>query len=483
MSLTISSRIAANLAAIDQTIDAGPFAPAWDSLAKYSVPSWYQDAKFGIFIHWGLYSVPAFSNEWYPRNMYLPDQREYAHHLATYGPHTAFGYKEFIPHFTAANYDPAAWADLFRRAGVRYVMPVAEHHDGFPLYNCSFTDWSAAKMGPKRDLVGELAEAVCAAQMIFCVSYHRAENWWFYHGGMLFPSDVQDARYRGLYGRAEAKESVPDRAFLDEWLVRVCELVDRYQPQVVWFDWWIEEPFFASYLQRFAAFYYNRGAQWGKEVAINYKHGAFPTGTAIWDIERGQSAGKRDHFWQTDTAVAKNSWGYTTNQQYKEAGAIIDDLVDIVSKNGALLLNIGPRADGMIPEGDSAILLEIGKWLEVNSEAIYGTRPWHIYGEGPTEVIEGSFNDTERQPFGGDDIRYTRKGDTLYAILLDWPGAEAKFPALGREARWLASTIGQVTLLGHAGPLQWRHDGDALRVTLPAQRPCDHAYALKITAA
>jgi alpha-L-fucosidase len=478
---TTSPSIAANLATIDKTVNSGPFAPTWESLAKYTPPTWYQDAKFGIFIHWGVYSVPAFGNEWYPRNMYLPDHPEYAHHLATYGAHTEFGYKDFIPQFTAAHYDPAAWADLFRRAGARYVMPVAEHHDGFPLYNCSFTEWSAAKLGPKRDLIGELADAVRAAGMVFSVSYHRAENWWFYHGGMEFASDVQEPRNRGLYGRAEPQEKTPDRAFLDEWLVRICELVDLHQPQVVWFDWWIEEAIFAPYLQRFAAFYYNRGAQWGKEVAINYKHAAFPTGTAVWDIERGQLAGLRYPFWQTDTAVAKNSWGYTENQVYKDAGTIIDDLVDIVSKNGALLLNIGPRPDGTIPNEDSAILLEIGKWLETNGEAIYGTRPWQIYGEGPTQVIEGSFKDTERRPFSGDDIRYTHKGDALYAILLDWPGSEAKLPALGVDASRLTGEIHQVTLLGHAAPLSWQRDGDALRVTLPAQRPCDHAYALKIT--
>jgi alpha-L-fucosidase len=475
-----SSTLAAHLATIDQCVEAGPFAPTWESLAAYRPPTWYQDAKFGIFIHWGVYSVPAFGNEWYPRNMYLPDHKEYAHHLATYGPQHSFGYKDFIPHFTASNYDALAWADLFRRAGARYVMPVAEHHDGFPLYDCSFSEWGAAKIGPKRDLIGELANAVREAGMVFSVSYHRAENWWFYHGGMSFPSDVQEAQNRGLYGRAEPQEKVPDQEFLDEWLARICELVDLHQPQVVWFDWWIEEACFVPYLQRFAAFYYNRGTQWGKEVAINYKHNAFPTGTAVWDIERGQSAAMLDHFWQTDTAVAKNSWGYTENQEYKEAGTIVDDLVDIVSKNGVLLLNIGPRPDGTIPDGDREILLEIGKWLETNGEAIYGTRPWQIFGEGPTQVVDGSFKDTERQAFGGDDIRYTRKGETIYAILLDWPGNEAKLPALGLDAGRISGEISKVSLLGHDGALAWRRDGDALRVSLPAQRPCDYAYALKI---
>ena len=221
-----------DLTAIDRIIAAGPFAPTWESLAAFRTPTWYIDGKFGIFIHWGVYSVPAYGNEWYARNMYLPDQPEFLHHVESYGPHTEFGYKDFIPDFTGANFDPAAWADLFRRAGATYVVPVAEHHDGFPLYDCTYTDWSAAKLGPRRDIIRDLAAAVADAGMVLGASYHRAENWWFYNGGMTFPSDVQDPRYRGLYGRAQPKETQPDQTFLDEWLVRLCEFVDNYQPQL-----------------------------------------------------------------------------------------------------------------------------------------------------------------------------------------------------------------------------------------------------------
>ena len=469
-----------DLTAIDRIIAAGPFAPTWESLAAFRTPAWYLDGKFGIFIHWGVYSVPAYGNEWYPRNMYLPDRPEFLHHVENYGPHAEFGYKDFIPDFTGAHFDPAAWADLFRRAGATYVMPVAEHHDGFPLYACSFTDWSAAKLGPRRDVVGELAAAVRDAGMVFGASYHRAENWWFYNGGMTFPSDVQDAANRGLYGRAQPKETQPDAAFLDEWLLRLCDLVDRYQPQVLWFDWWIEEPAFAPYLRRFAAYYYNRGAAWGKEVAINYKHAAFPVGTAVWDIERGQLAGLREPFWQTDTAVAKNSWGYIHGLEYKTPTALIGDLVDIVSKNGSLLLNIGPRPDGTIPAEDQAILLEIGRWLAVNGAAIYGSRPWRVYGEGPTQVVEGSFQDTARADFTGADIRFTVQGDALYAVLLDWPGATATIRSLGLDAGLWDGEIARVEMLGHTGPLAWQRDADKLTVALPAQRPCAHAYTLKI---
>ncbi len=216
-------------------------------------------------------------------------------------------------------------------------------------------------------------------------------------------------------------ESQPDRAYLEDWLGRTAEFVEKYRPQLVWFDWWIEQPAFEPYRRKFAAFYYNRAAEWGRGVAINYKHDAFPAGTAVLDMERGQLDTIRPTFWQTDTSIDKRSWGYIRNPDYKTADSIVDDLVDIVSKNGALLLNIGPRADGTIPEEQQKILLEIGDWLAVNGEAIYGTRPWKIYGEGPTQVVAGSFKDTARPPFTAQDIRFTAKDGALYAIALARP--------------------------------------------------------------
>ncbi len=184
-------------------------------------------------------------------------------------------------------------------------MPVAEHHDGFALYDCAYSTWNAATMGPKRDLIGDLAEAVRRQWLVFGLSSHRAEHWWFFNGGMAFDADVQDARYADLYGPAQSESLPPNEAFLDDWLARTCELVDKYRPQLVWFDWWIEQPIFQPYLQRFAAYYYNRGADWQRGVTINYKHDAYPEGTAVFDVERGQLDDIRPRFWQTDTAVAK----------------------------------------------------------------------------------------------------------------------------------------------------------------------------------
>ena len=458
----------------------GPFQPSWSSLENYKVPDWYLDAKFGIFIHWGVYSVPAFGSEWYPRQMYIKDDPAFNHHISTYGPQNQFGYKDFIPLFKAEKFDPGHWADLFKKAGAKFVVPVAEHHDGFPMYDCSLTEWCAAKMGPKRDIVGDLAKAVRAHGLIFGLSTHRAEHWWFFNGGMTFDSDVKDPKYAGLYGPAQPDKTQPDKKYLDDWMARTLELVDKYRPQLVWFDWWIDQPVFQPYLQAFAAYYYNRGAEWKEAVAINYKNKSFPQKAAVLDIERGQLSGIRDLFWQTDTSISRNSWGYVKKQDYKTPGSIIGDLIDIVSKNGALLLNIGPRPDGSIPEAEENILLEIGRWLAVNGEAIYGTRPWVVFGEGPTKVIEGSFADTKRQSFTAEDIRFTARGSVLYAIVLAWPEKELTVRSLGAQQKLYQGEIAGVTLLGSAAPPQWQRDERGLRVKMPAEKPCDYAYVLKI---
>ncbi len=480
----------AALAKIDAVIKQGPFAANWESLKNFKVPEWYMNDKFGIFIHWGVYCVPAFGNEWYARNMYQQGSKEFEHHVKTYGKHSEFGYKDFIPKLTAKNYDPKAWAKLFKDAGAKFVMPVAEHHDGFPMYHSDVTDWCAAKMGPKRDVVGELADAVRNEGMIFSASSHRAENWWFFDGGLEFDSDVTNPANEGMYGppqpsspkkehssdewRSRSWKNPPDKAFLDDWLVRTCEIVDKYRPQVLWFDWWIEQEIFQPYLQKFAAYYYNRGAEWNLGVAINHKHESFPVGTTVFDIERGQLNHIREFFWQNDTSVSKNSWGYISHHDYKPVAWIIQDLVDIVSKNGALLLNIGPKPDGTIPREEQDMLLEIGKWLSVNGEAIYNTRPWKVYGEGPTEVPEGSFTDTKRTDFTPKDIRFTQNGNNLYATLLAWNKGSVTITSLSNLS------IKKISLLGDGKALEFSQSSEGLNVSLPDKPPCDHAYVLKL---
>jgi alpha-L-fucosidase len=484
---------AARLEEVDKVDHEGPYRPDWESLQKYEVPAWYEDAKFGIFIHWGAYSVPAFGNEWYPRSMYRPGTDEYKHQIATYGPLDKFGYKDFIPMFKAEHFDPASWAELFKKAGAKYVVPVAEHHDGFAMYDSGLSDWTAAKMGPHRDVIGELGKAVRAAGLRFGVSSHRVEHNFFLGVGRAIPSDVNDPEYAAFYGPAHNWLANPwgsplnndftyvSTAWANDWLARGAELVDKYHPDVVYFDWWIGQASIRPNLTRFAAFYYNSSLKYGDHVGvINYKDYAMQEHSAVLDLERGQLGDIRPLYWQTDTSVSNKSWGYIKDDTFKSPEFVVHELVDIVSKNGNLLLNIGPRSDGTIPEQVQQVLLDVGAWLNVNGDAIYGTRPWRVYGEGPTKVAAGSFHDTDTAKYTAEDFRFTTKGDVLYVIGLAWPSnGEAQIHSL-------AFTVGSrpvksVALLGSDVPLQFEQHPDGLHVKLPGQAPSQYAYALRVT--
>ena len=417
------------LAKINAVIENGKYKDTWESLSQYRVPEWYKDSKFGIFIHWGVYSVPAFGSEWYSRNMYIKDSWEYKHHIETYGAHKDFGYKDFIPMFKAEKFSADEWCDLFKQAGAQYIVPVAEHHDGFQMYKSEVSHWNAYEMGPHKDIVGELSESARRHGIINGASSHRVEHWFFMGHGREFESDItDDEKYGDFYYPAMPESNhhdlfskpTPTKEYLEDWLVRCCEIVDRFQPKIIYFDWWIQHSAVKPYLKKFAAYYYNRAEEWGGGV-INYKHDAFMFGCAVVDIERGQFADAKPFIWQTDTAVAKNSWCYTENNDYKSPREIICDLVDIVSKNGRLLLNIGPKADGTIPDEDKHILLEIGKWLSINGEAIYGSEVWRYAAEGPTGVVEGQFADGNDKNYTSRDIRFTVNNGCLYATVLKYP--------------------------------------------------------------
>jgi len=463
-----------------------PYRPTWESLRRYSTPQWLQEGKFGIYTHWGIYAVPAQGPNctWYSHNFYTnPKGPERQYQETTYGPLSKFGYKDFIPMFKAEKFDPAQWADLFKKSGARFAGPVAEHHDGFAMWDTKYSEWNAAKMGPKRDVVGELSKAVKAQGMKFVTAFHHAENWFF------FPVwdkryDCSDPRYAGLYGMPHDKGVRPSKAFLDQWKGKVVEVIDRYGPDMLWFDFGLELVA-EGYKKELLAYFYNQAAAAGKDVVVTYKWHHLPPGVGVNDLELGQEPHLTYHEWITDTSVDnQGGWGYVEGAGFKSVTNLVTNLVDRVSKNGYLLLNVGPKADGTIPEEAQQRLLGLGEWLAINGEAIYGTSPWYIAAEGPTQLAkDGAFNEDNDLRFTPQDIRFTVKDDTLYATILAWPGDSVLIKSLAFKGTFIGlypSEIAAVTMLGDAKPLRWEMKDGGLWVEMPKQKPCDHAFVLKI---
>ncbi len=471
--------VAAGVTLIDKVIAEGRYKADWQSLCAHKTPEWYYRGKLGIFIHWGIYSVPAFGNEWYSRNMYDPSHREYEHHRKTYGQQKDFGYKDFIPMFRGEFFDAERWVDLFREAGARFIMPVAEHHDGFAMYHTKLNRWNAVQMGPCRDVLGELKAAAESKGLKFCASTHRAEHYFFMNMGRTIDSDVNDERYADFYGPAvylpefgseqmsttteTPSAAGPSEEWLTDWMVRTCELIDSYRPKVLYFDWWIQNYAFKPYLKKIAAYYYNRAEQWGEEVSINYKREAFAPGAGTFDVERGALTGISPVPWQTCTAIGKNSWGYTKDNTFKSTRQIICDLVDIVSKNGMLLLNVGPKPDGTFTEEETRVLAELGAWLKINGEGIYDTVPWHQFGEGSVNAESGFFMDGEEKAFTAKDFRFTYRAGCVYAFQMRPDGKDAEIKAMASHGLHDFG-IAAVELLGSGKPVEYERTGLCLRI-------------------
>jgi alpha-L-fucosidase len=408
--------------------------------------------------------------------MYGADRKWHAEH---FGSPDKFGYKDFIPLFTQEKFDPVAWATLFRKSGARFVVPTAQHHDNFALWDSRVTPFNAKAMGPKRDLIGDLATAVRAQGLKFGVSNHGIENFQFINPPADLLADLKgkqadlfDPKWSEFYHVADRSDAAC-RRFLVDWFERNVELIDKYQPDMLWFDNGVDQRYLDPLKLQIAAYYYNRATAWGKPVSISTKKAAYAPGGdnaatigSIIDFEKigaRSPAGIRPGAWQVDHPIG-STWGYTSEMKVAGPANIIAALADTVAKNGTLLLNLSPKADGTIPPEQEATLLAVGDWLAINGEAIYGTHHWKTFGSG------GTRGDT------GPHIRYTVKGDKLYAIFLGaWPTTPVTFTALASEKVTL------VELLGSSVALTFSQNPAGLHVTFPATPTGSHACVLRLS--
>ena len=465
-----------------------------DTLEQYKTPEWFRDAKFGIWSHWGPQSVPR-DGDWYARNMYIPGTEQYNHHLKHYGHPSKTGYKDIIPLWKAEKFDPNALMKLYKAAGAKYFVSMGVHHDNFDLWNSKYHSWNAVKMGPKRDIVKAWQQAAKKYGLRFGVSEHLGASYsWFApsHGyDQFWPLngvgyDGENPAYAELYHTGKDKPYRDSRTWYTDnpesqkdWLLRVTDLIDQYNPDLVYTDGGIP---FGKIGRSFVADYYNKNMKkhGGRlEAVYNHKNlgsGEFIQKAGVQDVERGVMDGINPYPWQTDTSIG--DWFYSENYQYKTTAQVVHMLTDIVSKNGTLLINVVQYPDGSLPPESTRFLKEMAAWIKVNGEAIYATRPWKIYGEGPTTAASGAFNEDDK--YTAQDIRFTKKGDILYAITLAKPSHEIKIHSLGSNSALIEDKIKSVTLLGYPKKLKWSQEKDFLQVFLPEELPADYGSALKI---
>jgi alpha-L-fucosidase len=475
-------------------IAAGPFTAAAESLQHYQVPEWFRDAKFGIWSHWGPQAVPR-AGDWYARNMYLQGHPQYEHHLKTYGHPSKFGYKDIIPLWKAEKWDPDALMALYVKAGAKYFVSMGVHHDNFDLWNSRYHRWNSVNMGPKRDIVGEWKRAAEKAGLRFGVSEHLGPSYaWFSpsHGwdqygpmqGVFY--DGADPAYADLYHPAHNEPFHWGRSWYatnpwwhKEWFCRMKDLLDQYRPDFFYSDGGI--PFEETGRSLLAHFYNSNQATHGGKLEAVYTFKDLGTGEVIpeagvLDVERGVKEGISPLPWQTDTSIG--DWFYSEGFKYKTTSEVVHMLADIVSKNGSMLLNVVQYPEGDLPPEARKFLNEMAAWMAVNSEAIHGTRPWKIFGEGPTVAAAGAFQeDTAYTP---QDIRFTTKAGTLYAITLGVPSGEVRIRSLGRDVKIAGQAVKTVRLLGRDQPLVWSQEPDALVIKVPASLPTQHAAAFRI---
>lgn len=462
-------------------VPAGPYTDTWESLKAHKDPAWFLDAKLGIYTHWGPITVgtqdaPS-DMEWYGRQIYLPEHAAFNYHKQKYGDQNTFGYKDMIPLFKAEKFNADEWADLFVKAGAKFAGPVAVHHDNFAMWDSKVTRWNSVNMGPHRDIVGELEKAYRKRGLKFITTFHHGYAWRYFEPSYAF--DGKNPQLWDLYAGPHAIGAPPSPEFLEKWLAMVNEAVAKYRPDLIWFDFELNEVITPEYQRKMFADYYNWAAANHMESGVAHKFPAIHAYTGLLDFERGREDAIKPYPWLTDTALGP--WFNHNVLKYRTTEDLVDTFVDIVSKNGCLLLNVGPNADGSIPDRAKTMLLALGAWLQTNGEAIYGSRPWVVFGEGPTKNSGGGFSEEKDKPYTEEDIRFTTQGETLYAIPLAWPASNRVVVKSLARRTGNAGTVRTVSLLGSKAALKWSQTQEGLVVKLPAAKPGNLAYALKIT--
>lgn len=512
----------------------GPFAPNWDSLSKYQVPDWFRDAKFGMWAHWGPQCEPE-AGDWYARSMYQEDSWQYKFHVEKYGHPSKFGFKDVINVWKADNWNPEELVNLYKDAGAKYFMAMANHHDNLDLYNSKYQpNWNSTKVGPKKDIIAGWEKAARKAGLPFAVSVHAAHAWTWYetsqrsdkngalagvpYDGNLTKADGKGTWWEGLdpqelYAQNhplsknssdnggihsqwnwEDGASIPSKEYIESFHNRTIDLIDKYNPDLIYFDdtalplWPISDAGL-----RIAAHLYNKSLEKNKTVQ------AVITGkildeqqrkAIVWDIEKGQSNTIEPLPWQTDTCIG--NWHYDRgvykDKRYKSAKTVIHTLIDVVSKNGNLMLNIPVRGDGSIDELERAIVAEIGVWMKANGKSIYGTRPWKIFGEGPQQASAGAltaqgFNEGKGKPYASEDIRFVQKDKIVYATVMAWPeNGTATIKSLGKGSAYHPEKIKQIKLISTGEKLNFKQNEQALEVYFPSSQPvASYANVLEIT--
>lgn len=482
----------------ETTEEAKVFSDTWESLAiANKQPEWFQDAKLGIYFHWGVYSVPAFDNEWYPRWMYHSDLGDtwggkvYDHHKNTYGSISEFNYHDFIPMFDGKSFDAKDWADLFESAGATFAGPVAIHHDGFAMWGSDVNPWNVEDMGPKKDITGLLLKELKARGLKTITTFHHArlrqryadmptewagqgvgnvgwDSHYPYHPDFI--TSTTDPKLRKLYG------NITEEEFLEYWLAQVNEVVGKYSPDIIWFDSWLDKiP--DEYRRKMVANHFNHAIAQGQEPLVAYKQDDLPSNVGVLDIEQGGKTDISEDYWLTDITISHGSWSFTKGMGYKSPVSMIRNMVDVWSKKGTVLLNVSPRSDGVIPLEQRNILLAIGRWIKKHKQAVYETRAYDVYGYGAAEFEEGHFGgQSATMDYSNNDVRFTRSknGESIFVYILGLP--EEKSPL---KIKYLLNNkknikIKKITVVGSQESLEWfsTSEGD-LVIQTPSREMMD----------